>query len=127
MKKNHFQTVLMAALLSSSSAWAVDAIYFGGDILTMRGESPEYVEALAVDQGKISAVGSKEKILTLKTSATKLINLQGKTLIPGFIDGHGHITQYADALEQAELSPPPVGKVESIPDIIRELKALKNA
>ena len=72
MKKNHFQTVLMAALLSSSSAWAVDAIYFGGDILTMRGESPEYVEALAVDQGKISAVGSKEKILTLKTSATKL-------------------------------------------------------
>ncbi|TXI12411.1 MAG: amidohydrolase [Polynucleobacter sp.] len=126
MKKTFIQAVVLSLVgTTASSAWAVDAIYFGGDILTMRGESPEYVEALAVDQGKIASVGNKEKVLTLKTSTTKLINLQGKTLIPGFIDGHGHITQYADALEQAELSPPPVGKVESIPDIIRELKALQ--
>lgn len=126
MKYSLFQTSLMSALLASSgSAWAVDAIYFGGDILTMRGETPEYVEALAVDQGKIVSVGKQADVLSLKKGATKLVDLKGRTMLPGFIDGHGHITQYADALEQAELSPPPVGKVQSISDIIDELKALQ--
>lgn len=120
------KTILAIAGSSLSfSVFAVDQIYWGGDILTMRGESPEYVEALAVTGNKISHVGKKDQLLSLKKSHTQIINLGGKTLLPGFIDGHGHITQYADALEQAELSPPPVGKVESIPDIIRELKALQ--
>lgn len=123
---NQFRLATIATLLTlSSAAFSYDAVYFGGEIITMKGEKPEYVEALAVEKGKIVQVGKKEDVLGRKKDSTKVFDLKGKTLIPGFIDGHGHITQYADALEQAELSPPPVGKVESIPDIIGELKALQ--
>ena len=112
--------------VSAQPAFAADAIYFGGDILTMKGHKPTYVEAQVVDNGKIQFVGKKDQAFALKDAKTKLIDLQGKTLIPGMIDGHGHITQLADGLEQAELSPPPIGGVKSVADIVAELKKLKD-
>ncbi len=69
---------------------AADAIYFGGDILTMEGESPQYVEAVTVRDGRIILVGSKSAALAQANDATQLIDLAGKTLMPGLIDPHLH-------------------------------------
>jgi predicted amidohydrolase YtcJ len=102
-----------------------EAIYFGGDIITMEGNTAQYVEAVAVNNGKIIFVGTKKEAEQLQNENTKMNDLKGKTLLPGFIDGHSHIITIADATQQANLNPSPVGKVTSITDIINELKELK--
>jgi predicted amidohydrolase YtcJ len=78
-----------------------DAIYFGGDIISMR-DSTDKIEAIYVKNGKIIETGSKETIFKLKTANTQLIDLQGKTLMPGFFDAHGHFdyaTVFADMVD----------------------------
>lgn len=69
---------------------AADQIYFNGQIYTMNDKNP-MVEAVAVKADSILSVGSKEKIMRLKGDKTKFFDLQGKTMIPGFIEGHGHL------------------------------------
>jgi len=118
--------VLLATGTEATAGGSAATIYFGGDIVTMRGEKPEYVEALVVRDGKIAFVGPKaqaEKQAGLV--APRRVNLHGHTLLPGFVDGHSHLLMYADSLGQANLSPPPVGTVRSIGDIVRSLRDLK--
>ena len=80
-----------------------DAICFNGDILTMEGDEPRYVEALFVRDGRILAAGTKSEMTKLVGKDTKLLNLQGRTLMPSFLDPHSHITAYAQILSQARL------------------------
>jgi predicted amidohydrolase YtcJ len=82
--------VLTSYLLLTDYDHSNDVIYFGGDIVTMNDSVPS-VEAIMVKDGKITAVGSKESVLKLKSENTQLIDLKGKTLLPGFFDAHGHI------------------------------------
>lgn len=86
-------SVLAAGLLSgtaTAAALPADSVYFGGDILTMAGAAPNYVEALAVRNGRITAMGTKAAMLKLRGPATQLVDMKGKTLMPGFIDPHLH-------------------------------------
>ena len=76
-------------LLITTPLFAVDLIFFGGDILTMDDNQP-VVEAVAVEDGRITAIGTKENIIKLRTWKTKIVNLQGKTLMPGLIEAHCH-------------------------------------
>ena len=101
---------------------AADKIYFGGDILTMSGDSPEYVESLAVLDGKILALGKHEEIMKHQSDKTKLVDLAGKTLLPGFFDAHSHFYQTAVKLSTVNLDPPPAGTITSIEDIVATLK-----
>ena len=48
-------------------------------------------QAIAVNEGKIIAVGTNEELLALKESHTKIIDASGKTLMPGFNDTHIHV------------------------------------
>ncbi|UUC44082.1 amidohydrolase [Flavobacterium cerinum] len=98
-----------------------DALYFGGTILTMEDDQPE-AEALVVKDGKIIFVGTKEKAGKWIGKNTKQIDLNGKTLLPGFIDAHGHITSRAGMEQAVDLSPGPYGTVNSIPDLQKTLK-----
>ena len=100
-------------------------VYYNGDILTMEGDQPEYAEALVVKGGKIIFVGNKEEAMKQAGEGHQMIDLNGKTLLPGFIDGHSHITKYADGLMQADLSSPPLGKINNISDIIKSIQDLK--
>ncbi|MFN9550210.1 MAG: hypothetical protein ACK56Q_08035, partial [Pirellulaceae bacterium] len=65
-------------------------LYFGGDILTMRGPKAEYAESLVVRDGKILFVGELAEAEKQAGSSPTRIDLDGKTLLPGFIDTHGH-------------------------------------
>ena len=78
-------------------------IYLGGDILTMRGTTPEYVESLVVKDGKILFAGSLAESARLAGTNSKRIDLKGKTLLPGFIDTHGHFVYFGKNLVDANL------------------------
>jgi len=120
-------TGLAAAFLLSSSALAADApgaptladaIYFGGDILTMAGKDPSYVEALAIEDGRILFAGSRLDAMSLKGPETKLIDLAGHTLLPGFIDTHGHMIYFGKNIIDADLF-----GTSDIPDILARMKS----
>lgn len=100
-----------------------DAIYFGGDIVTMEGDAPQYAEALAVKDGKILFVGSKEEALKFEAKGTtKLVDLQGKSMLPGFLDAHSHYINSLLVANQCKLYAPPSGVGKDVPSIIAELK-----
>ena len=101
-------------------------VYSGGDILTMAGAETAYAEALAVRDGKILAVGTRAEVDKAAGAGATQVDLAGKTLLPGFIDGHSHLLNYADSLVQANLNPPPIGGVTKIADIIEALRKLKS-
>ncbi len=102
---------------------AADTIFFGGDILTMVGDSPQYVESLAVQDGKIMALGRQKNIMQHQVASTKLVNLAGKTLLPGFYDAHSHFYMTAVKLSTVNLDPPPAGVINGIDDVIAALKS----
>jgi predicted amidohydrolase YtcJ len=109
-------------LAATANAQApADAIYFGGDIVTIDDKNP-IAEAVAIQGGRIVAVGSKADVLKLKGDATKVIDLGGRCLLPGFIDGHGHCFATGLQAASANLLAPPDYTVEDIPGILAELK-----
>ncbi|OGV39547.1 MAG: hypothetical protein A2X48_12995 [Lentisphaerae bacterium GWF2_49_21] len=67
-----------------------DTIYYNADIITLDAELPQ-AQAVAVADGKIMAVGDDHEIKALATSQTRMRNLAGKTLLPGFNDAHIHV------------------------------------
>lgn len=107
----------------SSPALVADAIYAGGPIVTVNDAQPS-AEALAVKDGKILAVGAKADIEKAhKGSMTRMVDLAGKALLPGFIDGHAHAQQFGGQAVGANLLAPPDGSVNTIDDVVVKLKA----
>ena len=93
------------------------AVYYNGDIITMKGNTPQYVKAVAVSKGKIIYVGTKEEALIRAGKGAALIDLKGKTLLPGFIDTHGHLIIYGKNLTWAQLR-----SASSIDEVISRMK-----
>ena len=90
-----------------------DLIITGGPILTMEGAAPTTAEAVVVDDGRIVFVGSKADALKRKGDGTVVKDLAGKTLMPGFIDGHAHAMQFGAQAVGANLLAPPDGTVNT--------------
>jgi predicted amidohydrolase YtcJ len=101
---------------------AADLIITGGPIVTMEGDQPTTVEAIVVDDGRIIFVGSKAAALEQQGEGTVLKDLGGKTLMPGFIDGHAHAQQFGTQAVGANLLAPPDGTVNTIDDLVDRLK-----
>lgn len=96
-------------------------IYYNGTILTMRGE--EIVEAILVEDGRIRDVGSNNEILNRKSPEAEVINLEGKTMLPAFIDPHSHFTSVASMLDKVDLSG--CGSMEEIRDRLKAFRKEK--
>ena len=83
--------VLALALLAQVSvAQAPDTVFVNGKVLTVD-EDFSVVEAVAVTGNQISAVGTTAELGALAGAGTRVIDLEGKTLIPGLIDNHNHL------------------------------------
>ena len=93
-------------------------VYFGGDILTMEGDEPQYAEAIVVRDGKIAFVGAKDQAMESAGAGHRMVDLQGKTLLPGFIDAHGHLMNAGFQALSANLLPPPDGGGKDIAALI---------
>jgi predicted amidohydrolase YtcJ len=106
---------------------AADAIYAGGDIVTVNDAQPT-AEALAVKDGKVLAVGSRAAIEKAhKGTATQVVDLGGKTLVPGFIDPHSHYINSLSMAGQANVFAPPAGPGKDVPSIVAALQEWKSA
>jgi predicted amidohydrolase YtcJ len=86
--------MLLTLCVIAQSAVAVgnaDTIFYGGPIVTVNAKNEE-VQALAIQGGKIVAVGAKDIVIKeWQSSSTKLVDLKGQTLMPGFVEPHVHI------------------------------------
>jgi predicted amidohydrolase YtcJ len=105
-----------------SVAGGADAIYFGGAIVTVDDARPT-AEAVAVDDGRIVFVGSRADAMRLKGASTKLVDLHGRTLAPGLIDGHAHFLAFGAQAIGANLLAEPDGDVKTIDDVVAKLQA----
>lgn len=122
MKKSLVLLLSFICVACSSENNITDAsIYFGGDILTMEADFPAYKQALVEQQGEIVFVGDKSKALAQYGDA-RLIDLQGKTLLPGFIDAHSHVHGVGFQASSANLLPSPDGRGDSVEAIVDLLK-----
>ena len=112
-----FASVLSLTIVATSRGDVADTLYTGGDIITMRGPQPEMAEALAVKNGKIVFVGPLAEAKAVVGPATTTIDLAGKTLLPGFIDTHGHFVYFGKNLVDADLF-----GCTDIPDLLARMK-----
>lgn len=78
-----------------------ETLYFNGDILTLEDEL--YCESILVRDGKIFKIGKKEDLLKFTNKSTVFVDLNGKTLMPSFIDSHSHFFAYSQSLLQPSL------------------------
>lgn len=95
-------------------------LYYGGDIITMRQES-DTTEALLEKDGVIQYVGTLEEAEALCEESVHKICLNGKTLMPAFIDPHSHLTMLAQFSALA-----PLGSSGSFQDIVANLRAYRD-
>jgi predicted amidohydrolase YtcJ len=101
-----------------------DKIFINGDILTMDDKAPT-AEALAVKDGRVLAVGTKADLMAMADPSTAIVNLGGRTLLPGFIDGHSHFINAIRMATWANVSSPPVGPCRTIADLVVTLQETK--
>jgi predicted amidohydrolase YtcJ len=101
---------------------AADTIYSGGAILTMADSAPR-AEAVAVRDGRILAVGPAAAVMAHQGAGTRMVDLDGRTLLPGFVDAHGHVLQVGVQALVANLMAPPDGGVDSIAALQDALRA----
>jgi predicted amidohydrolase YtcJ len=99
-----------------------DLVISGGPILTMAGEAPEYVEAVAVDDGMIVYAGDEARLSAFVGSGTEEKDLAGRTMLPGFVDPHGHVMIGGLQALTANLLAPPDGEVTDIASLVRTLR-----
>jgi len=90
--------------LHAQSSPAVDTVYTNANIYTLDAARPR-AEALAVTGGRIVAVGSAAEVMRCRGPATRVVDLAGKTLLPGLIDAHAHPASLGNfALGRIDLS-----------------------
>lgn len=98
-----------------------ELIYHNGVILTVNDALPK-AEAVAIGNGKILAVGTTDVVLKTKGDSTKLIDLKGRTMLPGFVDAHGHVMGGGLQALSANLLAPPDGEVKDIASLQQTLR-----
>jgi predicted amidohydrolase YtcJ len=101
-----------------------ERIIRGGSIVTVNPAQPT-AAALAIADRKIIAVGDEADVLRLKGPNTEVSDLGGRTLVPGFVDGHSHFASAVDVQVQALCASPPAGPCASVADVIAQLQKLR--
>lgn len=112
--------VCAAVGVLSANAQTADKIWVGGTVLTMN-DSALRAGAVAVKDGRILAVGAEDTVLALRGETTELIDLDGRALLPGFVDSHGHVFMGGLQALSANLLAPPDGGVTDIASLQRVL------
>ncbi len=79
------------------------SIFYNAKFYTMD-EKNSIAEAILAEEGMIRFVGSKEEIMCRKDDDTQMIDLEGRTVIPGFNDSHMHLLGYGKSLSEVDLS-----------------------
>ena len=125
-----FKHVLSVAALAAISTGcqnapqatpAADAIWLNGPVITIDDNHPD-AEAVAIRDGRIVAVGGKKQVLRYQGDNTAMHDLDGRTLLPGFVDAHGHVFFVGFQAMSANLLPAPDGEVSDVASLVETLK-----
>lgn len=111
-----FSLFVSAPLSSGFAQGTADLILRGGKVVTVDDANPEG-QAIAMAGEKILAVGSDEEISRLATPQTQIIDLNGRLVIPGFIEGHGHFIRTGQSKMMLDLS-----KADSWDDVAEQVR-----
>mgnify|MGYP002628043031 CR=1 FL=1 len=112
---------LGALLALAADGGGAERIWRGGNLMTMDPAQPA-ASALAMSGGRILAVGDDETVMGLAGSATRITDLDGQAMLPGLVDGHGHLASTALYLGFADLQPRPAGPVDSMAELQQTLR-----
>lgn len=111
-------------LASAPAAEPADRIIRGGSVVTVNPAHPA-AEAVAIRGGRIVAVGTEADVMPFKGPTTDVTDLAGRTLVPGFIDGHSHFFTCGEVQVQALCASPPAGTCTTVADVIAKLKQVQ--
>lgn len=100
-----------------------DIIFINGEVVTVD-HNNRVVEGVAIKDNRIIAVGSNSEVQEYSSDETTIIDLNGKTLLPGFIDAHLHLTIYGTNLLGVSCIAPHIQSLHDLFSDIRK-KALK--
>lgn len=92
-------------------------IYINGDFITLENDD---IEAILIENDKIIKTGSKDEVMKLADTNTEIIDLNGNTLMPAFIDAHSHIFALAKSLMQISIDG--LTSIEEIKNCLAEYK-----
>ena len=116
--------IVFAAAAGLAAAAPAERIIRGGPIVTVNPAQP-LAEAMAIAGGRIVAVGTEADVMAAKGPGTVVTDLAGKTLVPGFVDGHSHFWSLVDVQTQALCASPPAGPCRSVADVIAALEQVR--
>lgn len=96
-------------------------VYRGGPVVTMD-EDRRVVDALGTEGNRIAVVGLEDEVLAWADGDAEIVELNGRALLPGFIDAHGHFPGEGIYAVRADLNSPPIGEMRTIDDIVERMK-----
>lgn len=115
--------LLMSAIFTAliTAPEPADLIVLNANVITIDAKLPA-AEAFAVRSGKFVSVGSNADIKLLAGPQTRVLDLEGKTVVPGFIDAHAHPRPIYDEDSPWYVVEAGPGKVKSMDDLIAAIR-----
>jgi predicted amidohydrolase YtcJ len=95
--------LLLVPIAAFAAPPPADLVLMHGNLVTLEAKQPK-AQALAVQGGRIVALGSDAEIQPYIGKQTQVLDLSGMTAVPGFIEGHGHFLELGDSLMQLDLT-----------------------
>ena len=102
-----------APLNTTPAHVAADRVFINGQVLTVDAADAQ-VQSIAIKNGKVLRVGSNQDTQAVRGENTEVIDLRGKTVIPGIQDTHSHFTYSGMLSFQVDLNSPPIGTVQNM-------------
>ena len=107
--------------IEPTSEAKADTVFFNGTIITVDDNNPKAI-AVATRGGLITYVGGLAGLQPFIADTTDKIDLKGKTLVPGFVDAHGHVVSAGLQAASANMLAPPDGAVTDFASLIATLE-----
>lgn len=126
MKKLFMVATVLVVLVLVGMAWLsperppASQVFINARVITMDAGQP-FAKAVALSHERIVAVGSNQDIEPFISAGTVVHDLQGKTLMPGFIDAHGHFPASGLSVFGVDLNSPPIGEIRSMAQLLSQL------
>ncbi len=108
----------MAVQMADLFASPADVALVGGKVITVNARN-EIVEAVAIRGNRIAAVGSRAEVETFIGPQTTVIDLKGRTAMPGFIENHIHMTN-SPQRKWINVRPEMAGSIDDIKQLVSE-------
>ncbi len=112
---------VLANIAFRSPAPPAHQVFINGDILTMDDDN-RIVEAVAVRGDRIEALGTTEQVMAGAGDDTVVVDLRGRTMLPGFVDAHGHFPGSGMKVTAADLNSPPIGDKTTMAEVLAAVR-----